>query len=436
MRARSALVLSMVLAAFIGCRNSTSTPSNGQPNGADPSARKASDDPNVDVGAKLYSLAGPPSPPMARPAGGEPIVIPNCYVQYEDRQQVSAEVEGMLELIGTPLTQCADGQYVWEQQGEAPVVYDPAHPHPSIIFHPRDKLAYPNNKEKWHPYWKLSDGMTVKADQILCLLDDQLIMTKRDTAKEIRKASYAVHKQAGEGVELVRRKIELYKKNPDAIAEAQKIDDLTQPSRFLENLAQANQAIAKSDQEVAESEITLRKYQIRSRVDGIIRAVAKHPGEYVRPGEKIFEIQSTEKVRLEGTLDSEYERRPNRNMVVSIEPAIPSAPLVTNRGHRQEVGGLAVTGHAKRPLVVSAGLDGFVIVWDPNIANAADQAAISHNLPHPVPAGAVACTPPGAPPCSPSPGPTTARSASGTSPTRRSCRASPSSSRPTSTARQ
>ena len=47
---------------------------------------------NLDVEpGKLYALDGPP--PGPRRADGEPIVISNCYVQYEDRQRVSAEVE-------------------------------------------------------------------------------------------------------------------------------------------------------------------------------------------------------------------------------------------------------------------------------------------------------------------------------------------------------
>ena len=45
---------------------------------------------------------------------------------------------------------------------------------------------------------------------------------------------------------------------------------------------------------------------------------------------------------------------------------------------------MAVTGHAKRPLIVSAGLDGFVIVWDPNIANAQGSA---RDLAQPAPPG-------------------------------------------------
>ena len=395
MRASSALVLSFALAAFVGCNRNNPNPNGNGGNPAD-GADSAKDNPDADVGPALYKLAGP-AVLTARAAGSEPIVI-QSYVQYEDRQQVSSEVEGMIELIASPLTKRADGKYVWEQPGEPPVVYDPARPHPSIVFHPRDRELYPNNKEQWYPYWKLSDGVSVSTGQILCMIDDQQISAKIKGALEVSKASAQMQAAAELGLQKSKEKIDLYKDKAvsGAIPPSQMLDDQVMVARFSENLGQALSTKAKSEADYEEARVMIRKYQIRSRVDGIIRSVAKHPGEVIRSGEKIFEIQSTEKVRLEGVLDREYERRLARNMAVTVEPAVPSAPLVSHRPHRHEVGGVAVTGHADRPLVVSAGLDGFVIVWDPNVANVKNRPAISHNLPHPVPARAVACTPPGA----------------------------------------
>lgn len=388
MRACSALLAIVLVGTLIGCnRFNSGSPGSGSQNGTDPSAPSAKDE-NPDVGESLYrTLGGPPVPPPARRAGGEPIVIPNCYVQYEDRQQVSAEIEGKIELIGSPLSRRADGRYEWKQPGAEPIVYDPAKPHPSIVFHPRDP-------QKTVPYWKLSESDHVAADQALCLLDDQMISTKKRTAEKTKIVSFEVKTHAENGVLQVRKKIDLYKDNPGVIPESQKLDDLITLSRFLENLAQANLAIAKAEQEVEDADQLIAKHQVRSRVDGIIRSVAKRPGEYVRPGEKILEIQSTEKVRLEGMLDRENAARVSRNMVVAVEPALPSAPEVSLWGHRQGVGGVAVTGHATRPLIVSAGLDGFVKVRDPNLGREKDRGEILHNLPHPVPARVVACTPP------------------------------------------
>lgn len=397
MRARPILpVASACLCVVIlaGCgRNSTPSQPGESPDRDDPGASQKA---VADVGATLYSLAEPPIFPRPQRPESEPIVIPNCYVQYEDRQQVSAEVEGKIELIASPMTRQPDGKYVWNQDGTV-TVYDPANPHPSIVFHPRDRLAFPNNKEKWVPYWRLTESDAVAADQIICLMDDQLVLTKKLAAEKVKEAALEVRKNAEYGVGKVKEKIALYKDNPDIIPASQRLDDLITLSRFNENLAQASQAIAKSEQEVAEAELVLSKHQIRSRVQGIVRSIAKRPGEFVRSGEKIFEIQSTEKVRLEGTLDRQYERHLHRNMTVTVEPAVPNAPVTGHSRHLNEVGGIAVSGHAGRPLVISAGLDGSVLVWDPNLGNAADRPALPHNLPHPVGVRSVACTPPGTP---------------------------------------
>jgi WD40 repeat protein len=148
--------------------------------------------------------------------------------------------------------------------------------------------------------------------------------------------------------------------------------------------------------------VNLKKHRVTSRVDGVIRSIAKRPGEYVHSGEKIMEIQSTEKVRLEGNVDAQYfdrlKRMKDENKDVTIEPAVPSAPIKSHSWHRSEVAAIAVTGHAKRPLVVSASMDGSALVWDPNLDNDATGALAPHSLPHPVGVRTVACTPPGVSP--------------------------------------
>jgi WD40 repeat protein len=56
--------------------------------------------------------------------------------------------------------------------------------------------------------------------------------------------------------------------------------------------------------------------------------------------------------------------------------------------HRREVTGLAVTSHAGRPLVVSGGLDGVALVWEPHAKK------LPHSLPHPVAVRSIAVTGP------------------------------------------
>lgn len=408
MRARTSLLLTvpvLLAAVLVGCRPSL-PPSGPKPEPSDTPGASASssilaiDDPNADIGRALFTPAGPPPVHAASALGAEPIVIPNCTVQFEDRQTVSAEVDGKIELIATPMKKRPDG--IWEYKHidgtvvtHDPTKFDPKNPHPRIEFNPRTKLALPNNPEQWVPYYKLREGEIVSEDQIICLLDDSLVSTKLASAAIIKESASQGLKAAKDGVDFTREKMKLYEKSPEAIAPKERLDDQITLTRFLENFAQSSSTIAKATQEHDEAMVMLQRHRVKSRVEGIIRNVAKRPGEFVRAGEKIYEIQSTEKVRLEGNLDVQYYERVKRNMSVIVEPALPSAPVRSHAWHRQEAAGVAVTGHTTRPLIVSAGLDGSALVWDPNLSGASDRPGAPHNLAHPVPVRSIACTPPG-----------------------------------------
>lgn len=408
MRARSVSCLFAFLAlavAVAGCNRPTSHDNPPKPvtNGAgSPETALMADVPNPDVGSPLYPAAKlPPFPPV--PGGGtDTIVIANCPVQYEERQTVSAEVDGKIELIATPMEPRADKSGVYEirlRDGTVvthdPARFDPKTLHPRIVFSPREQALYRNEPAKWVPYYAVREGEPVSADQMLCLLDDSVYVSRRNAAMKIREEATKGVKFAEEGLKLAEAKIERTQKTASPVELLQ--DHLTR-TRFGENLAQSYQAIAKADADFEEATVMLAKHRIKSRVDGIIRNVSKRHGEFVRAGEKIFEIQSTEKVRLEGNLDVQYYDRVKRNMAVLIEPAVPSAPARTILGHRRDVVGVAVTGHAARPLVVSAGLDGVALVWDPNVGGEPGRPSVRHNLPHPVGVRSVAATPPGVQP--------------------------------------
>ncbi|MBA4189738.1 MAG: hypothetical protein C0467_17265 [Planctomycetaceae bacterium] len=400
------LVVPVLLAAtLVGCKGGNIPPS------ADPGKTEQTpagsskllmpDDPNADVGSPLFKSAGPPPAYPLATAGSDHIVIANCTVQFEDRQTVSAEVDGKIELIATPMKRRPDG--IWEYRmvdgtvvTHDPSKFDPKNLHPRIEFNPRDRLVLKDNPERWTPYYKLREGEVVADDQILCLLDDSLVSTRLASAAQIKEAAAQGSKAAEDGVRFTRAKMKLSEGKEDLFSKKEALDDQITLSRFLENLAQSSSTIAKANQEHDEAVVMLHRHRVKSRVDGIIRNVAKRPGEFVRAGEKIFEIQSTEKVRLEGNLDVQYYDRVKRGTPVTVEPAVPSAPVKSHAWHRQEVAGVAVTAHPTQPLVVSAGLDGSALVWDPNIGNAENRPGTPTNLPHPVPVRCVACTPPGA----------------------------------------
>lgn len=417
-----ALVPVALVAVLVGC-NRTNTPSSRSGEVADAgTSAKVAYNPNLDVGPWLYNPAKPPEYPPAPVPGTDPVVIPNVTVQMEERQQVASEVDGKIDLIASPMSKRIDpATGLWDGTYEyrlpdgtllgthnpaefAHSNFDMAKLHPNIVFNHREQQRFPDrdrttgkatpeNRANWVPYWKLAEGDDVAAGQTLCVLDDSVVTTRIQSARKIIKAASEGQDAAKKGVALSEEKVAMYKGKEGLFSRVDVLNDYLTLARFVENQTQSAQALAKAEADLEEAQVMLSKHHITSRVRGIIRSIAKWPGEVVRTGEKIFEIQSTEKVRLEGNLDVQYFDRVKRNMVVTVEPAVPSAPIRSALGHRQEVAGVAVCGTAKRPLVVSVSVDGSALVWEPNLDKEKGRPT-AHNLPHPVPVRCVACTQP------------------------------------------
>ncbi len=351
-----------VALASIGCGNSNTLPVKVE-------APSGSDDPNVDVGELLY-----PAKPAVKFAGGvvvgnEPLVMGSCPVQFNERQQVSAEVDGKIELLA--------------------VRDDDINPtDPLCLYHPRDLT-------KQVKYRRIKEGAMVKAGEVIVLLDDQIVATKMDSSQKARTASEQVEASAKEGVRLSKKKLSLSleaeKKGGGSPADV--LQDQITLTRFEENQSNATQSIVKADAEYKEAVVVMKKHRIASNANGMVRNMAHQQGDFVKAGEKILEVQSTDVVRLEGSLDVQFQQFVKPGMLVSVEPAIPSAPIKSHRSHQKDITGVAISGNPGRPLVVSTSADGTARVWD-----ATKDAPSLHSLPHPVPVRSVACSPIGAKP--------------------------------------
>ncbi|MBX9584196.1 MAG: hypothetical protein K2P78_09255 [Gemmataceae bacterium] len=512
----------IALAAVVGCtgnKNGGDKPADAQP----PAGPAGDQGEGVDVGALLYPATGPI--PTAPPATGSPVgdslVIANCTVQYEDRQQIAAEVEATIDMIAMQPKVLAKGTYLVETREDKSVVpFDPAPRYKGVTVEagvpkrngtplpqqPQDALIYerkpdgsltlvpgaifprntfvaekrkdgsflPWNKQATYPpkknddgtvsalvvdadglpYWetkdgegkvtarvvldrwpgnslvgetrpdgsfvpanlpaglpdlqlhprdtgekvvyrKVSDGELVERGDVICYLDDQMVTAKMEAATRTAAAAKEVQKSARKGVEFTEKKLtlsfDLYKKGTLSYTEL--LQDQVTLTRFEENLAQASQTIAKAESEYKEAAVLMRKHMVASRVNGVIRNVVKRAGEFVKSGEKIMDIQSTEKVRLEGSLEAEYAHRVDKGTVVVVEPAIPSAPARQHPWHKAKVTGVVVTPHPDRPLVVSVSEDRSALVWDPNLREEKGRPAVAVPLPHPAPVRSVACGP-------------------------------------------
>jgi multidrug efflux pump subunit AcrA (membrane-fusion protein) len=358
----------VLIGLTLGCNRGSTKPGNGDPKAPEPGP---GEDP-AKITTVLY-------PPVAAPATSPvitrtpPIVISQAIVQFDQRQVISAEVDGTIEIFATHI-----------KEGEK---VDPSR----VVYHPRDL-------EKKVPLRRLSEGDDVADGQILAFLDDQQISARIKGTKEMKASAETALKFAIEGADQAEARVKITKKAFDSGTGSftELIDAQLTLSRFRENEANARQTIAKNTADLAEATVLLDRHRIKSRVNGVIRSIAKRPGEFVKAGEKIMEIEATDLVRIEGQLDVQYAPFVHRGMEVVVEPAVASAPIAQHKNHRLPVTGLAVTSHADGPLVVSVSTDGSVLVWDPNLGKKQNRPTVPHNLPHPVGVRSVAATPPAA----------------------------------------
>src|SRR5439155_17421633 len=144
----------------------------------------------------------------------------------------------------------------------------------------------------------------------IAVLDDQIVTAKMKSAEEQRAAAQDVLKSANDGVRLSGEKMEISKKawkdgNGSFVDYLQDMITLT---RFEENRAQALQTIAKAEADYTEAAVMLKKHRVTTNVNGVVRNMAHFTGDFVKAGEKILEVQATDVVRLEGSLDVQYQQ--------------------------------------------------------------------------------------------------------------------------------
>jgi WD40 repeat protein len=337
-----------------------------QPNGSfggDVTAATGQPEPPKEIGLPLFPKK--PMPALVAASGTrDAIVVPNAVVKVAEKQLVPAQVDGYVELIAVQLP-------------------------PGTKYDANDKRIghHPRDKEKTRVFRQVVPGMTVKRGDIVAWLDDSQIRAQYENSRKLIASATTGIKSAKEGVIQVENLIKKNEAAGSAISVQESIQLLIQKTRFEENLATSEQTQIKAIQDYETAESLLRKHQPMAAVTGRVTNVFKHPGEFAKAGEPILEIQATEEVLIEGEMPIQYVGQVRNGASVRIESTRPQAESrdLGSVSHRREVTGIAVTTHPGRPLVVSAGLDGVAIVWEP-------FAKKSASLPHPVAVRSVAVT--------------------------------------------
>jgi WD40 repeat protein len=348
--------LSSVGVVGIACNNANTPAVNSSTTGA-PATPMA-------LGSPLYTATGMPALPASTPVG-EPIVIPNAVVQFDMRMQVPAAVDAVVEMIATPLPKGT-----------------PVNPNdPDIVYHPRDLL-------KADPFRRLRENDIIQQGQVLARLDEQVVYLQfyqyQNMIPAIQKALNASTEAADSQKKLLDKTLAA----GAGVSEADVLNQLSLWARYVENKMNSEKELIKTQGDMETAKAQLSRYFIKSPIKGKIVRIVKSQQEFCKAGETILEIQSIDRVRVEGKLDAGYGNQVRKGMQVYVEPARPLGPNALTNYHRQEVTSVAVTAHPGRPMIVSGGMDASALVWD---VTATKQ---SHRLPNPLGVGvkAVATT--------------------------------------------
>lgn len=307
-----------------------------------PGPKDKAEVPPVETGAELYAKLAMPKPQATmQEIGAEPIVAPQAIIQFDQKIQVPAEVDGHIEIIGSPLP--ADARF------------NPADS--TIIRHPRDQTLL---------FTKLQDTYPIALNQLLVRLDESQILIQREANLKSLAAMDEAVVQSKATVVSTQKVVDLQIPlvQDKSISPIEFANSEVSLARAKESLANTEKERAKIAGDVDIATSRLQQFGIRSPVDGRILKLLKNPGEFVKAGEPIMEVQATSRFRVEAKVDSQIADKIKPGMAAVVEPIRPHGPEPYTAWHGQDVTGIAITAHKGRPLIVSGSLDGRVIVWD------------------------------------------------------------------------
>jgi WD40 repeat protein len=298
--------------------------------------------PPVEIGGALYKKDAPEELAAATSPSAD-IVISNAVVRLDKKQLISALVDGNIEVVGTPLPP------------NTPFSKDDR----NLVFEGAD-----TNMQL--PYRRLREGDRVPGKSIVCVLDDLEARVQQEASVNISKACDEAIKQATNAADKIQETVRAMQKLGAAASNLELAQNEATLARYRENVAQSLKEKVKSDGDAKRADAIRYRHRARSQDGGIITKLMREPGEYVKAGDPIMEVLSTDDVRVEGILEAQNADAVRPGMKVVIEPSTPAGPdmKVGRVEHRREVTGVVVSAHKDRPQIVSASLDNTLLIQD------------------------------------------------------------------------
>ncbi len=246
--------------------------------------------------------------------------------------------------------------------------------------------------EKW--FLPVDEGTVVQKGQLLGVVDpvtavdDLAIKVAKLGAAEADRA--AEEKQRDEYKERWQRADLLYKRGAGSYEDATAAK-LAYDYHVFETIHK-QEDLKVAGNEMRQAETMLDLHLIRSKINGQIKQVVKHPGESVRMLDTVAEMQDHSKLRIRARMELQDmqglpdPRNPNDPRVVYVEATRTMGPERILTGHFDAVTGVAVS---KDGQIVSVSEDRTARVWEKGGGQPTERLVLTH----PAAVRAVACSP-------------------------------------------
>ncbi|HVK13146.1 MAG TPA: hypothetical protein VM597_30615 [Gemmataceae bacterium] len=297
-----------------------------------------------DIGQPLSEAPFRPAKAGDRPP--EPITLPLAQALVLDKLELSAKVDGTIWWIGAETTP-ADAAAAGIEKVD-------------LYTHPRTKKVYR----------RLKPGDDVTPGQVLVLMDDSRAQADYESARIALKVAQQQVRAARETVVKV-REIEAKTRDGATRQVVPPVELLQAEARTIQYEGEAVKAegdVQKATGDEAKAQLIADMHTLTSNIVGKVTQVLKLPGEGVKAQEPILTIQRLDRMRAVGNLPQELNFLVNKGDEVLIEAPI-NIPAALGKSFDQHTTNKSITavtvGMANgKPVIVSAGEDGEVLVWD------------------------------------------------------------------------
>jgi WD40 repeat protein len=330
-----AALVAVACLSFAACKPDKPT------GGNKPANENGGSEGSANVGGPLFQYA------EFRPAHTEgrapdPVTVPMANVVILRKTDLASRVDGTVLFIGVETT------------GEEAARLNPA----DVFRNPRDKKVYR----------RLQPGNLVTRDKVVALLDDEqafLEFTGASTKAASAKASAEAYKLTVAKLrEIVRQTQDGVNRNIVPMQEL--LNSQATEARYTSELVdhQGSADVAGSDAEKAK--YVWEKHFLKPAVEGEVQQILKHEGEGVKAAEPLLTVYDFTKLRAVGLLPKEYVSTVGIGDPVTIELTVDVPPGAVFDQHttNRPIAAVAVGAVGGKPVIVSAGEDGWVYVWD------------------------------------------------------------------------